>query len=107
MKIKPLPREKRKQDYWKNLNQVIDPDLGIGIVDLGLIYDVKIKNKIATVYMTLTSPICPYGPMLISQVEETMEELKEIKKAKVKMIWDPPWQEKYMNPEIKSLVFGD
>lgn len=102
----PLPKSLRIESYWKELNKVIDPELNLGVVDIGLIYDVQIKNGNAKVFMTLTSPACPVGPMLIGQVEDRMRLYKDIKNVKVEIVWDPVWTQEFMDPDIRDLMFG-
>jgi len=106
MPKKSIPKKYEK--YWKLLNNVIDPELHIGIIDLGLIYDVRIKkDKTAVVTMTLTTPTCPEGPLIIGEVEAKMLAQKEIKNVYVEIVWDPPWTADMMDPKIRSLLLGD
>ncbi|MEK7085568.1 MAG: metal-sulfur cluster assembly factor [Patescibacteria group bacterium] len=84
----------------------MDPELNIGIVDLGLIYDVKIKNNTATVIMTLTTPSCPVGPLIIQQIEDRMLFYKGIKKVYIEVVWDPIWTQEMIDPDIRDLMFG-
>ena len=100
----PVPKEKRTEEYWKLLNKIIDPDLGIGIVDLGLIYKVDIKDHTATVEMTFTTPSCPLGPYLISEVERKMTEYKGVEKVYVEIVWQPFWSQDLIDPEIQELM---
>lgn len=106
-KINPTPREKRTEQYWKELNKVIDPEMGLGLVDIGLIYNVDIdKDGLAQVHMTLTSPACPVGPQLIKQVEDRMRIYEGVKKVDIEVVWDPPWQQDMIDPDIRDLLFG-
>lgn len=87
------------------LKEVQDPELRLGIVDLGLIYgaDVADDGKSVTVRMTLTSPACPYGPMLINDVKKVVDDLPGVDKSEVQIVWDPPWDPKTMaSDEIKD-----
>lgn len=103
-------------EIYNQLNTILDPELGIGIVDLGLIYDVKLEKKSAAapaaataiVTMTLTTMGCPVGPMLIEQIETVLTTLfpDEIKSAHVEITWDPPWSPEKMKPEIRELMQG-
>lgn len=104
----PVPPEKRTQDYWKKLNTVIDPEVGIGVVDLGLIYDVDInKQGEAHIKMTLTSPACPVGPVLVQQVEDTMlTQVKGVTKASVEITWEPTWNQEFIDEDIREMMFG-
>ena len=103
-KITPTPLEKRTQPYWHALNDIIDPEIGVGIVDLGLIYNIEIKNSTATVIMTFTSMGCPAGPSLIEQVKEEMEKVPKIKKVKINIVWDPGWTIDMMNPDVRAML---
>lgn len=110
-----MPRKKNKQQqvlsnkqYLDLINQVIDPELGIGIVDLGLIYKVdELPNKEVKVTMTLTSMTCPAGPQIASQIEELLEDQSHIKTAIIEVVWDPPWDPGKMNPEVRTILYGN
>ncbi len=103
-KITPTPKAERKEPYWAALNEIIDPEVGIGIVDLGLIYTVNVdKHGFAVVQMTLTSPMCPVGPVLVMQVEDKMRLQKEIKEVQIEMVWDPPWNQEMIDEDIRAL----
>jgi len=103
----PTPKKERTSPYWKELNKVIDPDLQIGLVDLGLIYQIKVnKTGNAIIDMTLTSPTCPYAPILIQEVKTKMQIQKDIKNVEIKIIWDPPWTNDLIDPDIKTLLMG-
>lgn len=83
------------------LKKVIDPEIGLNIVDLGLIYDVQIENDVARVRMTLTVPGCPLSGMLTNQAEKVVRELDGIKDVKIELTWDPPWNPHMMSDEAK------
>jgi metal-sulfur cluster biosynthetic enzyme len=83
------------------LKTVLDPELHMNIVDLGLVYGVEVKDAAVSVKMTLTSPGCPYGPYLLHQVKETVLALKGIKDASVDVVWDPPWGPDKMTEEVR------
>ncbi|MDA3809400.1 MAG: iron-sulfur cluster assembly protein [Spirochaetaceae bacterium] len=69
------------------LRPIMDPDLGISIVDLGLIVDIIIVGANVTVDMTLTTPDCPYGPILFSMVESTLRRDEKIDKFDLNLVW--------------------
>ncbi len=105
-KSTPTPAEKRTGPYWPLLNQVIDPELFIGIVDLGLVYKITVKKKSEIhVIMTLTSPACPVGPHIIREVEDKLRRQKGIEKVYVEITWDPYWTQNMINPDIRDLMF--
>ena len=84
------------------LEQVIDPELGIDIVNLGLIYGVDIDDEdICTVTMTLTSMGCPLGPQIIEQIKTVLAEIPEIQDTEVNIVWNPPWNKDMMSRYAK------
>ncbi len=103
-KIIPTPPEERTQEYWKTLNTIFDPEIGMGIVDLGLIYTVEIKNNQAVIAMTFTTMGCPYGASLLEQVKEEMAKLPNVKKVTVDLVFDPMWTIDMMNPDARAML---
>ena len=74
------------------LQQVYDPEIPVSIYDLGLIYNIDIKeNKDVYILMTLTTPHCPVAQELPKQIEDAVATLEEVKKVRVGITWDPPW----------------
>ena len=87
------------------LKEVQDPELHLGIVDLGLIYGVDVEEggKHVEVRMSLTSPGCPYGPQMVNDVRFTVTSLPGVETADVRVVWDPPWDPRKMaSDEIKD-----
>jgi metal-sulfur cluster biosynthetic enzyme len=79
-----------------NLRRVIDPEIGINIVDLGLVYDIDVNEENdVQVIMTLTAPNCPFGEMIMMETEFAVRSLKEANLIKITLTFDPPW-----NPDI-------
>ncbi|AVQ34505.1 metal-sulfur cluster assembly factor [Staphylococcus muscae] len=84
------------------LENVIDPELGIDIVNLGLVYKVDLNDDgLCTVEMTLTSIGCPMGPQIVDQVKTALGELPEIKETEVNIVWNPPWNKDMMSRYAK------
>jgi metal-sulfur cluster biosynthetic enzyme len=83
------------------LRTVLDPELHMNIVDLGLVYGIDVADGNVNVKMTLTSPGCPYGPYLLHQVKETVVSLKGVKDAQIEVVWDPPWGPEKMSEEVR------
>ena len=86
----------------KALRKVIDPELNVSIIDLGLVYDVSFKDGLAKVTMTLTSMGCPLTPIIYDEVKRVLKNIKEVKKVKVKLVWDPPWSKDLMSEKLKA-----
>lgn len=103
----PVPPELRTDPAWAIINRVKDPEINQGVVDLGLIYNIEIdKEKTATVTMTLTSLACPYGPMLIREVEDAARRVKGVKNARTKVVWSPVWTQEMIDPDLREMLFG-
>jgi metal-sulfur cluster biosynthetic enzyme len=96
-----------KETILDSIKSVEDPEIGLSVVDLGLIYDVAITDDgEIDVIMTLTTPGCPYGPILVSQVEEKIKGLEGVTKAIVTLVWDPPWNPAEMASEKARDALG-
>jgi metal-sulfur cluster biosynthetic enzyme len=89
------------------LRPVIDPELGISIVDLGLIYETKmLDDGVAHVLMTLTSPMCPLGPQIMGDVHSSTQKLEGVSDVKVELTFTPPWDPKTMADEDTQMILG-
>jgi len=75
---------------------------GISLVDMGLIYDVKVDKDKVHVKMTLTTPGCPMHAFMVQDVREKVKALKGVKDVKVELVWDPPWTPDRMSKEAKK-----
>jgi metal-sulfur cluster biosynthetic enzyme len=84
-----------EDDVREALKQVIDPELFVNVIDLGLIYLVELKESAektdVTIEMTMTSPACPAGPQLISQAKKVVGDLEGVDDVQVKLVMTPPW----------------
>ena len=81
-----------KEKIIGEIKKIYDPEIPVNIYDLGLIYDVKVDDqKNVDVIMTLTTPNCPVAESLPMEVENTVKEVKEVKKVNFELVWDPPW----------------
>jgi metal-sulfur cluster biosynthetic enzyme len=89
------------EDVQEALTNVIDPELGLDFVELGLIYDVEIEGGEVFVNFTLTSPGCPIGPQVSEQIEEFVGELDGVERVYPKMTFTPPWTPELMSEEAK------
>lgn len=88
-------------------DKVIDPELGMNIVDLGLVYDVEVGEGRISVDMTLTTPGCPLAGTIAAQAEQALREAFEGYEVNVNLVFDPPWTPDRMSEEAKrALGFG-
>jgi metal-sulfur cluster biosynthetic enzyme len=83
------------------LRDVIDPELGLDFVELGLIYDVEVDGPTVRVTYTLTSPGCPIGPQVSEQIEEFVSELEGVDEVHPTMTFSPPWTPELMSEDAK------
>ncbi|MEM4662886.1 MAG: metal-sulfur cluster assembly factor [Candidatus Diapherotrites archaeon] len=96
-----------KEDILKKLKDVIDPEIGINVVDLGLIYEVVVTNGEVSIKMTVTNPYCPLQTHLKQMVETAVYSLKGVKDVSVQLVFDPPWTPDRLSPNAKKkLGFG-
>jgi metal-sulfur cluster biosynthetic enzyme len=86
------------------LNTVEDPELGMGIVDLGLVYDVEVEGSTARVTQTLTSMGCPVGPYIQEQISDVARGVEGIDEVEVELVWTPPWSPDLMSEDAKFVL---
>ena len=84
------------------LRQVIDPELMVNVVDLGLIYSVNQTDRKVAVEMTLTSPACPAGPQIVQQAKMALERLEDVDEASITITLSPPWTPTRMTDEARD-----
>ena len=88
-------------DVQDALSNVIDPELGLDFVELGLIYEIEVDEGEVYVTFTLTSPGCPIGPQVADQIREYVLELEGVDKVHPKMVFSPPWTPELMSEDAK------
>ena len=84
------------------LRTVKDPELGVNIVDLGLVYTVQSKEDAVDVEMTLTSPACPAGPQILRDAVSALEGVEGVSKANVRLVMNPPWSQDRMSDAARD-----
>ncbi len=90
-----------KEKVITEIKKIYDPEIPVNIYELGLIYDIKIKDKDVQVKMTLTTPNCPVAESLPKEVKDSIMELKEVNKVDLNLVWDPPWDKSMMSEAAK------
>jgi metal-sulfur cluster biosynthetic enzyme len=89
----------------KALRAVKDPELNLNIIDIGLVYDVEVRDSgDVLVKMTLTSPGCPAGGEIIEDVKRVVGDLEGVKSAEVELVWDPYWTPERMDPRVRAFL---
>jgi metal-sulfur cluster biosynthetic enzyme len=89
------------QDVQEVLRDVIDPELGLDFVELGLIYDIAIDGGTVKITYSLTTPACPIGPQVSEQIEEFVSELDGVERVEPVMTFSPPWTPERMSEDAK------
>ena len=84
------------------LKQVVDPELMINIVDLGLVYDVAQDENKVKIQMTLTSPACPAGPQIVHQAKMALEQIEGVDEAQIQLVMTPPWTPDRMTDDARD-----
>lgn len=86
------------------LRGVTDPELGINIVDLGLVYDIEVEEGSARVTMTLTSPGCPAGGQIMGGAKTAAESVEGVDEAVVNLVWKPFWTPERIDPKVRAML---
>jgi len=84
------------------LHEVIDPELGYNIVDIGLIYGLVVEDNVITVTMTMTTPGCPAQDYILMGVKERGQRIPGVRDVDIHLVWDPPWSPHKMTPIAKA-----
>lgn len=84
------------------LKQVVDPELMVNVVDLGLVYEINQDGGTVYVNMTLTSPACPVGPQIVQQAKMALEQLDDVEEAKINLVMTPPWSPDRMTDDARD-----
>jgi metal-sulfur cluster biosynthetic enzyme len=96
-----------REDVIEALRVVEDPELGMDIVELGLLYDVAMEGSKAKVTYSLTSMGCPVGPLIEQQITEVAAAVEGVDEVESELTWDPPWSPERMSDDAKFILgFG-
>lgn len=93
-----------KEEILEELKQVSDPEIGMDIVNLGLIYDIEINGDRVYIKMTMTAPTCPVTPWILSEAQRVVENLASVEAADVELVWEPAWNPSMMTDEAKEAL---
>jgi len=94
-----------ESDILNLLKEVMDPELNINIVDLGLIRKLEIKENNVFIIMTLTIPTCPFGPEIIKKVKNKLFSDNRVFEVSLSLVFNPPWSWDMVKPDIKEKIF--
>jgi len=90
-----------KEKIIGEIKKIYDPEIPVNIYELGLIYDISIKDKDVSIKMTLTTPNCPVAESLPKEVKDSIMDLNEVDKVNLDLVWDPPWDKSMMSDAAK------
>jgi FeS assembly SUF system protein len=90
-----------KDKVIAEIKKIYDPEIPVNIYELGLIYDISVKDKDISVKMTLTTPNCPVAESLPKEVKDSIMTIKEVGKVDLDLVWDPPWDKSMMSEAAK------
>ena len=93
-----------KEEVVEALRQVEDPELGMDIVDLGLLYDVEVAGPRVKIIYSLTSMGCPAGPLIEQDIERVVQEIPEVEAVETELTFDPPWTPDKMSDDAKFIL---
>jgi metal-sulfur cluster biosynthetic enzyme len=103
----PAPTPPASDTVRKALRAVKDPELNLNIVDLGLVYEVDVNETgDVNVKMTLTSPGCPAGPEILTDVTRTVQEMEGVNSVDVEIVWEPYWTPEKIDPRVRAFLGG-
>ena len=88
----------------KVLRQVKDPEVGLNIMDLGLVYDVEVEEGAVRVQMTLTSPGCPAGGQILGDADSVIRALDGVEEVDIELVWEPFWTAERIDPKVRSFL---
>lgn len=100
----PAPGAISEDQVKLALRRVKDPELNLNILDLGLIYGIKVEGNDVKVDMSLTSPGCPSGPEIMTEAEAQLKSLPDVGKVEIELVWSPPWTPDRIEPRVRAYL---
>lgn len=102
--IEPVPEHARSGPEWDALRSVIDPELGVNIVDLGLVYGLERDGDLVRLQITMTTPACPLTGVIEDDVDAALKALKGVAHVDLEWVWEPPWDPSMMSDSARMLL---
>ena len=96
----PIPEDQVKLA----LRRVKDPELNLNIIDLGLVYDIRVEGAKVSIDMSLTSPGCPSGPEIMGDAERQVREMPGVQDVEVNLVWSPFWSPERIEPRVRAYL---
>jgi metal-sulfur cluster biosynthetic enzyme len=99
-----MPDDAIRARALEALRDVIDPELGLSVVELGLVYGVEVEAGIVRARLTMTTPACPLGEEIVADADSRLRAIEGVADAQVELVWEPPWTPERMSPAAKELL---
>jgi metal-sulfur cluster biosynthetic enzyme len=100
----PMPGQLTEDQVRLALRRVKDPELNLNIIDLGLVYDIRVDGNNVEVDMSLTSPGCPSGPEIMTDAEQQLKAVEGIGTVAVNLVWSPMWSPDRIEPRVRAYL---
>ena len=104
MSTRPSALDALRLEVIDTLRDLLDPELGINIVDLGLVYGVDVNDAGVHVRLTMTTPACPLGEQLVADAEDRLRATGSAAAVEVEVVWDPPWEPERMTDAARDAL---
>lgn len=93
-----------KEEIFEVLKTVSDPEIGVDIVNLGLIYNLNVNNDVVDIRMTMTAPSCPVSDWILVEAQRRVEEIPSVKECNIELVWEPPWNLEMISDEARKML---
>ncbi|MCI4433901.1 MAG: metal-sulfur cluster assembly factor [Thermoplasmata archaeon] len=93
-----------ESDVIEALKTVIDPEIGLDVINLGLVYELKIQDDVIYIKMTMTTPGCPLTAWILADAENKLRKIPGVKDVRIDLVWDPPWSVDRISEEARRLL---
>jgi metal-sulfur cluster biosynthetic enzyme len=93
-----------KEEVLEVLKTVSDPEIGVDIVNLGLIYNVDINGDKVSIRMTMTAPSCPVTDWILVEAQKRVEDIPGVKECDIELVWEPPWNLDMISDEARQML---
>ncbi len=93
-----------KEEVLDALKTVSDPEIGVDIVNLGLVYNVEIVDNVVNIRMTMTAPACPVTDWILAEAQRRIEEIPGVKEANIELVWEPQWNLDMISDEARKML---
>ncbi|MGC8663607.1 MAG: metal-sulfur cluster assembly factor [Thermoplasmata archaeon] len=94
----------KQEDVIEALKTVIDPEIGLDVINLGLVYEIKLNGDNIYVKMTMTTPGCPLTAWILADAENRLKQIPGVNDVQIELVWDPPWSVDRISEEARKLL---